>query len=131
MREDSICQLLENSCDMSDDDEEIELLVEEGQTPVFLHPGSDTVPRTKFVQRPMKAGATEFFEPKLEAGSEEDDESLSSQRDSFSLGAGCLPCTPKSQKKKINPPASSSSQLGSNWCCGVVANTVKKTTKKF
>ena len=37
MREDSICRLIENSCDdiSDEDDEEIELLVEEGQLPVL------------------------------------------------------------------------------------------------
>ena len=68
--------------------------------------------------------------------SDEDCESQSSQRDSFPLGAGCLPCTPKSRKKNLEKISKQICKHGlssgsSNWCCGVVANTVKKTTKKL
>ena len=71
------------------------------------------------------------FEPYHDDDDEEED-SLS-QRDSFPLGAGCLPCTPKSSKKTPIKHFCKhhSSKNSSNWCCGVVANTVKKTAKKL
>ena len=64
--------------------------------------------------------------------SHEDCESQSSQRDSFPLGAGCLPCTPKSGKKNLEKISKQICKqfYSSNWCCGDVANMVKKTTKK-
>ena len=121
LREDSVCQLLENSCDLSD--EEIELLVEEGQPPVFLHAKNTYKPASKINDL--------NFDPNL-GNVSEDEESWSQSRDSFPLGAGCLPCTPKSNKKKINPPSYHPAGGNSaNWCCGVVASTVKKTTKKL
>ena len=86
----------------------------------------------------MKYESTDFLNNSLKhftLSEDEDYVSLTSQRDSFPLGTGCLPCTPKSSKKAT----SSSKQFckhgysnsSSNWCCGVVANTVKKTTKKL
>ena len=110
MREDSICRLIENSCDDISDDEEIELLVEEGQLPV-LRSSSKKVLEDQFLPPPVDT----------------DDDSLS-LRDSYTLGAGCLPCTPKSSKKHKNLCKHGKS---SNWCCGVVATTVKKTAKKL
>ena len=115
---------------MSDDDEEIELLVEEGQTPIMI--------RNKKSVKSSSHETADFFNNSSKhftLSEDEDCESLTSQRDSFPLGTGCLPCTPKSSKKAT----SSSKQFcrhgysnsSSNWCCGVVANTVKKTTKKL
>ena len=120
LREDSVCKLLENTCDqdllsdLDDEDEEIELLVEvgqEGHVPVLVH---RQVPKTN--------------NPTIDEYYEDDDESIS-LRDSFPLGAGCLPCTPKSQKKTVKNQCQHGKST--NWCCGVVASTVKKTTKKF
>ena len=118
-----MCKLLDNSSDLSDYDEEIELLVEEGQAPVFLH-------RQKSQEchhhHQLQHDKTTFVPD------DEEEDSLSSQRDSFPLGAGCLPCTPKSIKKTpIKHFCKHHGKNSSNWCCGVVANTVKKTTKKL
>lgn len=121
LREDSVCKLLENSCDLiSDDDDEevIELLVEEGQVPILIQ---------RKPQGQNKLESQDFFD-------EEDDESSLSQRDSYPLGAGCLPCTPKSSKKTPKPnwcQKHGGGKSTANWCCGVVAKTVKKTTKKL
>lgn len=120
-----MCKLLEHSCDsfLSDEDiedeedEEIELLVEEGQVPVFLQ-------RQKSAQSEAKATVIRDLDLYF------DDEDSISNRDSFQLGAGCLPCTPKSSKKALNK-CKIHGTTTSNWCCGVVATTVKKTTKKL
>ena len=133
------------------EDEEIELLVEEGRTPILVN-------RKQILKHNSNLSATPMVNPTHHpvtiSGSgtgngctgsqwdDYDDESSASIsiRDSFPLGAGCLPCTPKSQKKSSsNYSAGSSTGTGnkcqhgksSNWCCGVVANSVKKTTKKF
>ena len=130
MREDSVCKLLENSCDLSDDDEEIELLVEEGQIPIMIR-------NKKSVKSSRDNDFFNNSSKHFTLSEEEDCESLTSQRDSFPLGAGCLPCTPKASKKSSNHSSSKQfckhghSSNSSNWCCGVVANTVKKTTKKL
>lgn len=102
--------------DIEDDDEEIELLVEEGQVPVILQ------------RRQHKA--TTKNEPVVDLYlDDEDEDSVSNNRDSFPLGAGCLPCTPKSSKKVLHKCKIHGKS--SNWCCGVVATTVKKTAKKL
>ena len=114
LREDSICRLLEHSCDDISDDDEIELLVEEGQVPVLRSTKKDAFLEDQFLHR-----------------NDQDDESDSiSLRDSYTLGAGCLPCTPKSSKKGGTKNLCKHGK-SSNWCCGVVASTVKKTAKKF
>ena len=142
LREDSVCKLLENSCDLSDDDiddddEEIELLVEEGQAPIFIRRNNDL--KNKKSVKSTRNNHEDFFSPSkhftLSNEDDDDDLSLNSQRDSFPLGAGCLPCTPKSSKKSQSSkhfcPKHGQNSNSSNWCCGVVANTVKKTTKKL
>ena len=113
MREDSICRLIENSCDdiSDEDDEEIELFVEEGQLPV------------------LRSSSKKVLEDQFLPPVDTDDDSLS-LRDSYTLGAGCLPCTPKSSKKSATKHLCKHGK-SSNWCCGVVATTVKKTAKKL
>jgi hypothetical protein len=153
-----VCKLLDHSCDqdlLSDD--EMELLVEKSgrQVPTII-------------QRRKKESTREKnpFQDDLELGlglndNDDDDDddddnsdSFSNRRDSIPLGAGCLPCTPKSLRKttanlivsctntpkslrktpKKTTPVTLCSKHGgeksSNWCCGVVA-TVKKTAKKL
>ena len=135
LREDSVCKLLENSCDqdllsdLDDDDEEIELLVEVGQDGVGGHVPAVLVQHRQVISNNNALNHDTSANDTLDDF--DDDESLS-LRDSFSLGAGCLPCTPKSQKKSMKS-SQPQCQHGkpSNWCCGVVAHTVKKTTKKF
>ena len=110
---------------MSDDDEEIELLVEEGQTPIMI--------RNKKSVKSSSHETADFFNNSSKHFTLSEDEDC--ERDFFPLGTGCLPCTPKSSKKAT----SSSKQFcrhgyssnSSNWRCGVVANTVRKTTKKL
>ena len=122
--------LLENSCDLSDDDdEEIELLVEEGQTPILIRQKSKKSVKSS---RDNSDFGFSNNSSKHFTLSDEDCESQSSQRDSFSLGAGCLPCTPKSGKKNLEKISKQICKqfYSSNWCCGDVANMVKKTTKK-
>lgn len=110
---------------MSDDEDEevIELLVEEGQVPILIQRKTPLQPQLK------QGSEQDFFDE------DEDDESSLSQRDSYPLGAGCLPCTPKSSKKVSKNAAANWCQKHqkstASWCCGVVANTVKKTTKKL
>ena len=133
------------------EDEEIELLVEEGRTPILVN-------RKQILKHNSNLSATPMVNPThhpvtISGGTgngstgsqwdDYDDESSASIsiRDSFPLGAGCLPCTPKSQKKSSSNYSATSSSIGtgnkcqhgksSNWCCGVVANSIKKTTKKF
>ena len=118
LREDSICRLLENSCDDISDDDEIELLVEEGQVPVLR----STSKKETFLE-------DQFMHRNADQNDESESESLS-LRDSYTLGAGCLPCTPKSSKKAGTKNLCKHGK-SSNWCCGVVASTVKKTAKKF
>ena len=86
-------------------------MVEEGQVPVLRSTNKKE----------------SFLEDQFLTNDEESD-SLS-LRDSYTLGAGCLPCTPKSSKKV--PKSLCKHDKSSNWCCGVVASTVKKTAKKF
>ena len=137
LREDSVCKLLENSCDqdllsdLDDDDEEIELLVEVGQDGVGGHVPAVLVQHRQVISNNNALNHDTSANDTLDDF--DDDESLS-LRDSFSLGAGCLPCTPKSQKKSMKSSHQQPQcQHGkpSNWCCGVVAHTVKKTTKRF
>jgi len=123
LREDSICRLIENSCDdiSDEDDEEIELLVEEGQLPIL---------RSSACKKGLSGGSfleDQFLPPVPVIDTDDDSLSL---RDSYPLGAGCLPCTPKSSKKHSSKNLCKHGK-SSNWCCGVVASTVKKTTKKL
>ena len=166
LREDSACKLIENSCDqdllisdLDDDDdeleledEEIELLVEEGQTPILVNrkqilKNNSNVTNAMMVNPHHQLPATTISGGNTGSSTgshqweEYDDESSTASisiRDSFPLGAGCLPCTPKSQKKSSSSnysPAGTGNKCqhgkSSNWCCGVVANSIKKTTKKF
>ncbi len=155
IREDSHCQLLENSCDdLSDEDEEeeIELLVEEDNVVIQRKTVSKNpmpgVPMSRSrepedkvqVWRESQATTTTNNDESTFCPScgEDDtimaDELLSHRRDSdVPLGAGCLPCTPKLAKKvMIKKKICSKKQPNSNkWCCGAVVSSVKKTAKKL